>query len=121
MVVIHVGTVNLASHARRSHPVELAVGSHPLQKRKRGEGCAVDGEHEREAARLKVAKQRLARQKAEHGVRAVQQRAGNRVVAIGAPAGCKLNHNQDVESRHREEQRVPLDSDLVVNPVLGEP
>src|SRR6266852_2462849 len=121
MVVIHVGAVNLASHARRSHPVQLAVGSDPLQQRKRSERRTINREHEGEPPRLEVAKKYLARQKAKHRVRAIQQRAGNRVVAIGGAAGCKLNNNQDGESCHRKEQRVPLDFHLAINPLLGEP
>ena len=72
VVVIYVGAVNRAAHGGLTKPVQLAVGSHALQQRERGDGETIKGENHGDGAGLGTAQQGLPRQKTEHGVGTIQ-------------------------------------------------
>src|SRR5258708_17456799 len=121
MVVIDVRAVNPAAEARLAYPVQLAVGRNSLQQREGGQRRTVRDENESQLPGLRAADQSLSGKKAQHGVRAVQQRLRNCVVRVSAAAENKLHKNQKRERRHGKEQRVPANVDLAVEPLFAEP
>ncbi len=114
VIVIYVGTIDPSAAARLPQPVEFAIRRDALQQSEAGECGSVDGEDERQAARLGSAKQSLPGKKAEHRIGAILQRECRGVMGICRHAEDELSKNERGKNSHGEEKRIPADLYLVV-------